>query len=128
MASINSVVLVGRLTKDPELQATSSGKRVSRFTLAVDKMGKDAGANFFSCVCWEQRAEFLTKYSQKGTQIAIKGRLDKYEYEKDGVKHSFTSVIADEIQLLSRVEAQKEDSTPKTELESEEIPLDDIPF
>lgn len=124
MANLNLVTLVGRLVQDPEAQSTPTGKTVCRFTVAVDKRGKDAGANFIDCVAWKQRAEYLSKYGKKGTQIVVSGRLDQQTWEKDGKKQSKINVIGDEVQLLSSVKPAE--ATPVQDEES--ISPDDIPF
>ena len=101
---MNSVVLIGRLTRDPELRKTQSGQSVCTFTVAVDRIpGKDGteGADFPSCVAWGKTAEILTTYAAKGSQIAIRGRLQTRSYEdKEGRKVYVTEVVADQIQLL----------------------------
>lgn len=124
MTNLNNVTLLGRLVKDPETRATLSGKQVCSFTIAIDKRGKDAGANFFDCVAWEQRAEFLGKYAQKGAQVLVLGRLDQQIWEKDDKKQYTVKIIADDVQLLSSV-------SKKGDLEStqdEDINIEDIPF
>lgn len=124
MANLNNVTMLGRLVKDPEMRTTSTGKQVCRFTLAVDKRGKDAGANFFDCTAWEQRADFLGKYGKKGAQILVSGRLDQQVWEKDNKKQSSISIIADDLQLLSSVQEKKTDQVPT----AEDTSLDEIPF
>ncbi|HWP30562.1 MAG TPA: single-stranded DNA-binding protein [Fimbriimonadales bacterium] len=108
MASINRVVLTGRLTQDPELQTTASGKPLVRFTLAVQKRIKPADpnqkdANFIRCIAWNQSAEFLANYAQKGRMIAVDGRLDQRRYVgNDGVNREVIEVVADNVALLDR--------------------------
>ena len=104
MAGINNTILVGRLTRDPELRKTQTGQSVCTFTVAVDRMpGKDGteGADFPSCVAWGKTAEILKTYAAKGSQIAVRGRLQTRSYEdKDGRKVYVTEVVADQVQLL----------------------------
>ena len=114
---MNQVILIGRLTKDPEVKATQNGKEVCSFTLAVDRKFKDAngerGADFISCVAWEQRAKLLGQYFQKGSRIGIVGNIQTRSYDdKDGKKVYVTEVIVDQIEF---VDSKKDDknSEPK---------------
>ena len=104
MATVNSVILLGRLTKDPELRKTSSGTSFCRFTVACDKRktkdDQDPGANFISCVSWRQNAEFISDYGQKGSQVAVEGSIETGSYtDRDGRKVYTTEVLVDRIQL-----------------------------
>ena len=108
---MNQVILIGRLTKDPELRETSNGKPVASFTLAVDKFGE--GADFINCVVWNKQAENLAKYQKKGGQIGITGRLQTRDYDDEkGNKRYVTEVIADSIEYLG---AKKEESNQTQE-------------
>ena len=108
---MNQVILIGRLTKDPELRETSNGKPVASFTLAVDKFGE--GADFINCVVWNKQAENLAKYQKKGGQIGISGRLQTRDYEDEkGNKKYITEVVADSIEYLG---AKKEESNQTQE-------------
>lgn len=108
---MNQVILIGRLTKDPELRETSNGKPVASFTLAVDKFGE--GADFINCVVWNKQAENLAKYQKKGGQIGITGRLQTRDYEDEkGNKRYITEVVADSIEYLG---AKKEESNQTQE-------------
>lgn len=98
--SVNNVILLGRITRDVELRSTSGGKNVTEVSLAVDKPGQDAGANFFEVVAWEKTAELLSQYTQKGSKILVQGRLDQQSWEKDGKKNSKVVVIANDITFL----------------------------
>lgn len=105
MASINTAVLMGRLTKDPELRKTQSGNSLCRFTLACDKRktkdDQDPGANFIMCVAWRQQAEFLANYASKGNLIAINGSIETGSYtDRDGRKVYTTEVLVERLQLV----------------------------
>ena len=105
---MNRVVLVGRLTKDPELRRTNADIPVVQFTLAVDRQftnqSGDRQADFISCVVWRQPAENLAKYMHKGSQIGVDGRLQVRTYEDaGGVKRYVTEVICDQIQFLEKI-------------------------
>ena len=98
---INSVVLMGRLTADPELRTTQTGKSVASFTLAVDRDFQQSGekqADFISVVAWGKTAEFIDKYFCKGRMIAVVGRIQTRTYtDKDGNKRKATEVMADKV-------------------------------
>ena len=107
MASINRVVLVGNLTRDPELRTTPNGKSVCTLGLAVNEGYKnDAGEwvekpNFFDIVVWGAQAESCSRYLSKGRPVAIDGRLSHRTWEdKDGGKRSKVEVIASTVQFL----------------------------
>lgn len=95
---MNHIVLIGRLTRDPEVRVSQSGKSVARFTLAVDRrFSKDT--DFISCVAFGKTAEFIEKYTKKGTKIAVEGRLETGSYEKNGVKHYTTTVVVENVEF-----------------------------
>lgn len=92
---MNRVVLIGRLTKDPETR-DSGGKKITRYTLAVDRRGKQDTADFISCVCFDKTAGFAEIYLHKGTKIAVTGRIQTGSYtNKDGQKIYTTDVVVD---------------------------------
>jgi len=101
---MNKVILIGRLVKDPEVKTTQSQIAFCGFTVAVDRKFKKDGektADFISCVAWRQQAEFLGKYFQKGSRLAIIGNLQNRSYDdKDGKKIYVTEVVVDEIEFI----------------------------
>ncbi|KOS64653.1 single-stranded DNA-binding protein [Lysinibacillus agricola] len=102
---INRVVLVGRLTKDPELRYTPNGIASCRFTLAVNRTFTneqgERDADFISCVAWRKQAENLANYQRKGNLLGIEGRIQTGSYEgQDGKRVYTTDVVADSIQFL----------------------------
>ena len=119
---MNKVQLVGRLTKDVECQEYGKGKDVgyfARFALAVrDGIDKDGNAitQFINCVAWNSTAVNLEKYTKKGDQVAVMGRITENNYEDDQkVKHYSQQVTVSEIELLSnKKEAEQEEPAPKT--------------
>ena len=132
---MNQVVLIGRLSRDPELKETQSGKSVASFSLAVDKYGE--GADFINCVVWGKQAENLVKYQSKGSQIGLSGRISTRSYDDTkGNKQYVTEVIADSIEFLgSKKEVQKETNpfeefgnNIKSEGNGIEIQDSDLPF
>ena len=79
---MNNIVLIGRMTKDPELKYTNNGKGNTRFTLAVQRNKEET--DFINCVAWEKTAENIAEYFKKGSQIAVQGAIRTGSYEKDG--------------------------------------------
>ncbi len=105
---MNRAMLIGRLTKDPELRATASGIAVCTFTIAVDRRfanrdSQTREADFIPVVVWRAQAENCAKYLHKGSQAAISGSIQTRSYDApDGSKRYITEVVADEVQFLSR--------------------------
>ena len=102
---INRVVLVGRLTKDPELRYTPSGIATVRFTIAVNRtftgQSGEKEADFINCVAWRKQAENLANYQRKGNLIGVEGRIQTGSYEgQDGKRVYTTDVVADAVQFL----------------------------
>lgn len=98
---MNKVILIGRLTKDPELRyAPGTGTGVSRFTVAVNRRKKEDGADFINCVAFGKTAETISQYLTKGRQIAITGSIRTGSYDKDGVKHYTTDVAVDGFEFI----------------------------
>jgi single-strand DNA-binding protein len=125
---LNKVVLIGRLVKDPELRNTQSGKAVANFIIAVDRpYVADSGereADFIPIVAWNKTAENIVKYLGKGRLIAVAGRIQVRNYEKDNVRHYVTEVIADDVRFLDRAPEESEASAPP----QQQDPYDQIPF
>ncbi|MBL1225489.1 single-stranded DNA-binding protein [Enterococcus sp. BWR-S5] len=102
---INNVVLVGRLTKDPDLRYTSSGSAVATFTLAVNRNFTNASGNreadFINCVIWRKPAETLANYARKGTLLGVVGRIQTRSYDnQQGQRVYVTEVVCENFQLL----------------------------
>ncbi|MGM0276539.1 MULTISPECIES: single-stranded DNA-binding protein [unclassified Enterococcus] len=141
---INNVTLVGRLTKDPDLRYTSSGKAVASFTLAVNRrFTNQAGqreADYIQCVIWGKSAETLANYAKKGSLIGIVGRLQSRSYEnKEQQRVYVTEVVVETFQLLeprtvneqrqsSQNNQQNDNSDPNFEGAAIDISDDDLPF
>ena len=100
---LNHIVIMGRLTKDPELRYTQSGTAVASFTLAVDRdfSGRDGGekqTDFIDCVAWRQTGEFVSKYFSKGRTAAVSGRLQIRDWtDKEGGRRRSAEVVADNV-------------------------------
>lgn len=102
---INNVVLVGRLTKDPDMRYTANGTAVSTFTLAVNRnftnQSGNREADFINCVIWRKQAETLANYARKGTLLGVTGRIQTRSYEnQQGQRVYVTEVVAEGFQLL----------------------------
>jgi single-strand DNA-binding protein len=111
---MNKVILVGNLTKDPELSETPSGVAVCKFSLAVSRDYTNAEGNrdtdFFNITVWRGRAENCGKYLKKGNKVAIVGSLQTRSYEdKDGIKRNVTDIIASEVEFLTPKQQANQD-------------------
>lgn len=103
---MNKVILIGRLTKDPEMRTTNTGVAVTSFTLAVNRPFTDQNgertADFINCIAWRKQAENIAKYCVKGTQVACEGRIQTRSYDHtDGTKRYVTEIICDNVTFLS---------------------------
>ena len=132
---MNSVCLIGRLTRDPEVRYKDE-MAIARFTIAIDRppmRGKEATSDFPSCVAFGKTAELMEKYVTKGRKIGVTGRIQTGNYtDKDGKKVYTTDVIAERIEFLDYSEKKEEqreepkDTPPHKDFE--QIPFGDIPF
>lgn len=149
---INSVVLVGRLTKDIELRKTQSGLSVASFTVSCDrrlsqaqKNNNEQSADFINCVAWRGSADFLGNYAHKGDTVGVEGRLQTRSYNRDGQRVYVVEVLANSVNLLhSKQTAQSQEQAsyepqatqaPKPQQMSDfdylpnvEVSSDDLPF
>ncbi|MFK4567518.1 single-stranded DNA-binding protein [Enterococcus sp. UD-01] len=110
---INNVVLVGRLTKDPDLRYTSSGSAVATFTLAVNRnftnQNGNREADFINCVIWRKPAETMANYARKGTLLGVTGRIQTRNYEnQQGQRVYVTEVVCENFQLLESRSASEQ--------------------
>jgi len=127
---MNRIILIGRLTRDPELSYTQSGIAVAKFTLAVDRPftnqdGKRE-ADFINCVAWRNLAENVAQYLAKGKQTAVEGRLQIRSYEtNEGQRKWMTEVICDRVKFLG---SKPEGAEPKDEFHEDKFGFDDVPF
>ncbi len=102
---MNKAILIGRLTRDPELRTTPTGRNVCQFSIAVNRNFTNANgereADFINCVVWDKQAENLAKYQHKGNQIAVEGRIQTRNYDdKDGKRVYVTEILATNISFL----------------------------
>lgn len=116
---MNKIILLGRLTREPDVKVTSSDKTTTTFGLAVDRPFKNregkTEADFINIVTWNKTAEVAGNYLHKGERCLVEGRLQIRSYEgKDGQKHYVTEVVADRLELIEK----KKDSSQKQGFES----------
>lgn len=129
---MNQVYLIGNLTRDAELNETSSGVAVCRFSIAVNRDYKtESGervADFFNITTWRKTAEVCGKFLKKGSKVAIVGSLQNRSYEdKDGIKRTVTDIVAEEVEFLSSNQTEeKPTENPKPKLI--EVDESDLPF
>ena len=130
---MNVVILVGRLTKDPELRTTGNGKSVTSFSVAVDRQFKQEGqptADFFNVVAWGRQAEVINQYLRKGREIAVRGRLQTRNYTaQDGSKRYVTEVVLESFDFIgSRSDtggqSYQRSAQPAAAAQTNDIPLD----
>ena len=125
---MNSINIIGRLTKDVEIRYTTNNKMVASFGIAVRKDKENT--NFFNCEAWGRTAELLRDYTNKGNMIGIFGELDNDNYEKDGKKVTRTKIVVRELTLIEKkqeVDMSKIDESGMIE-QIEQAPDDDLPF
>ena len=125
---INRVVLVGRITRDPELRLTTNGIENVLFTIAVNRQfsgqSGERQADFISCVAWRQSAKFLANYIKKGALIGVEGRIQTRQYEQDGITRYVTEVVVDSVQSLES-RADSENRTQPTRSTTNNVDSDD---
>lgn len=135
---MNRVVLVGRLTKDPDLRYTPNGVPVATFTLAVNRPFNKEETDFINCVVWKKAAENVANFLKKGSLAGVDGRIQTRNYEgQDGKKVYVTEVQAESVQFLEpRGEKKKDEPAPQTRVDNDpfqgsgqlDINSDDLPF
>lgn len=137
--SINQVILLGRLTRDPEQRTTASGKNVVSFSIAVDRQSQDDQADFFNITAWDKLGDLVMQYLSKGRRVLIQGRLrqDSWEDKDTGKRQSRIEVTASDVMFLDGPSGDNSGSAaPKTtkkeevvtEIDDKPIDLSEIPF
>jgi single-strand DNA-binding protein len=149
--SINQVILMGNLTRDPELRTTPGGQSVCSFSLAVNRswQGQDGqtqeAVDYFDVTAWSKLGELVNQYLSKGRKCLVMGRLSQRSWEKDGQKHSKVEVVASDVTFLdgggqgggegaARSSAPRKSASPKSsepsveEIDDKPIDLSEIPF
>ena len=143
--SINQVILMGRLTRDPEQRTTPSGKTIVSFSIAVDRVGQDDSADFFNVTAWEKLGELVMQYLGKGRRVLVQGRLrqDSWDDKETGKKRSSVEVTATDVTFLdgpsdsagarepstsSRTSSKKTEDIVIEDIDDKPIDLSEIPF
>jgi len=149
--SINQVILMGRLTRDPEQRTTSTGKTIASFSIAVDRFGQSAdggdSADFFDITAWEKLGELVIQYLAKGRRVLVQGRLrqDSWEDKETGKKRSRVEVTATDVTFLDgpsdstktsqpgdsdspKSSSKKTDDVVIEDIDDKPIDLSEIPF
>ena len=132
---MNKAILVGRLTRDPELKSTANGTNVCSFSVAVNRTYQNAEGNydadFINCTAWRQTAEFVSKYFTKGRMIGVVGSIQTRNYDdKDGKKVYVTEVAADEVYFVESKGDNNNNTAPVADV-NDFAPIDDtdeLPF
>lgn len=130
---INKVILMGRLTRDPEMRHTNSGTPVTTFSLAINSgYGEKQQTDFVNCLAWNKTAEFVTKYFTKGKMIIVIGRITTRSWEtQDGKRAYATEVVANEVSFGETKSSQQTATQPPMQ-DDDFTPLDeydeDLPF
>ena len=115
---MNVAILMGRLTRDPELKYTSNGKAYTNFTLAVQKTKDEA--EFIDCVAWEKTAENIAEYFRKGNRILIQGRLSVNSYEQNGEKRKSTRVLVNTFEFIDSKNNSSSQNNNRNRYDSDE--------
>ena len=141
--SINQVILMGRLTRDPEQRTTTTGKTIASFSIAVDRGGQEDAADFFNVTAWEKLGELVMQYLAKGRRVLVQGRLrqDTWDDKETGKKQSRIEVVATDVTFLdgpnggdgapaSAPSASKSNSNDVVieDIDDKPIDLSEIPF
>ena len=136
--SINQVILMGRLTRDPEQRTTTSGRTVVSFSIAVDRQTQDDQADFFDVTAWDKLGELVMQYLSKGRRVLVQGRLrqDSWEDKETGKRRSRIEVVASDVTFLDGPSGDTASSTANistkeevvTEIDDKPIDLSEIPF
>lgn len=131
--SINQVILMGRLTRDPEVRSTSTGKTIASFSLAVDRGGQDDQADFFDITAWEKLGELVSQYLTKGRRCLVQGRLrqDSWDDKETGKKRSKVAVVATDVTFLDGPSGDNAGGStggaaPRQNNKSDDVVIEDI--
>lgn len=126
---MNKVILIGRLTKDPELRYTSSNRPVTQITVAVNRtfanQNGEREADFINVVIWDKQAENVAKYLTKGRLVAVEGRIQTRTYDdQNGQKRYITEVVADNVEFLGSKSSNNSNNTSGSNKNAEPTPYD----
>ena len=132
--SVNQVILMGRLTRDPEQRTTSTGKIIVSFSIAVDRGGQDDSADFFNINAWEKLGELVMQYMTKGRRVLVQGRLrqDRWDDKETGKKQSRVEVTATDVTFLdgpsdsAGASRSNSSETPSKSKKTDDVVIEDI--
>ena len=131
--SINQVILMGRLTRDPEQRTTTTGKTIASFGIAVDRGGQEDAADFFNVTAWEKLGELVMQYLAKGRRVLVQGRLrqDTWDDKETGKKQSRIEVVATDVTFLDGPNGGEGASAPansssSSKSSSKDVVIEDI--
>jgi single-strand DNA-binding protein len=132
--SINQVILMGRLTRDPEMRTTTTGKTIASFSIAVDRGGQDDQADFFDVTAWEKLGELVSQYLSKGRRCLVQGRLrqDSWDDKETGKKRSRIEVVATDVTFLDGPSdgassgGGSSNAAPRQNKKSDDVVIEDI--
>jgi single-strand DNA-binding protein len=138
----NKVVLLGNLTRDPELRTTPSGQSVCSFSLAINRTWRNASGeqqeavDFIDCNAWAKAGEIIAQYMQKGRPLLVSGRLQQRSWEQDGQKRTKVEVVVEDFNFLgsqggnsvpdSSEKTSKQNTKPKSKESDDEVVIEDI--
>ena len=124
---MNNASLIGRLTRDPEVRYTAEGMAVARFSIAIDRFGKneEKKTDYPNIVCFGKTAENVERFLKKGKQVGVQGRIQTGSYEKDGVKIYTTEVVANNVEFLG---GKEEATAQPQQMQGFSTLNEDIPF
>lgn len=129
---MNKVILIGNITRDPEMRTTSGDLSVCNFGLAVNRRRKVEGqpdADFFNVTAWRQLGELCARYLEKGRKVCVVGQIQTRTYEdKDGIKRTATDVIADDVEFLPSGGKGEQAATPSPQTQATFTPVPDEPL
>ena len=129
---MNSVILIGRLARDPEMSYTQQQTACTKFTLAVDRpkrQGEDQGADFIRVTVWGKQAENSDRYLSKGRQVAVMGRIQTGSYKnREGVTVYTTDVVADRVEFLGGGQEPKTETAPKGRIQDMDLSYEETGF
>ena len=126
---MNKTISIGNMTDEPKISVTASGKKVARFTLALNRVGE--GADYPNFIAWEKKADFMEKYCHKGMKLAVEGHIQTGSYEGKNGKVYTADIVCDQIEFCEK--KQKDDGQPKENPSDEFMKIPDgideeIPF
>jgi len=125
---MNNVNLIGRLTRDPELNTTQTGKTVANFSIAINRRFNKDETDFFDCTAWGKTAEIIGEYLRKGNQVGINGELRQDRFEVEGQKRSKIKINVNQIDFIGSKQEAGNNQENKTVVEGEAVSDDEFPF